>query len=69
MRLVGDVDIAVVPELQEGLDEALVGGCENVVLDLADVTYADSSALGFLVWLDRRIVPQQGRLVLAGANR
>ena len=55
VRLVGDVDLAVVPELQEGLDEALVGGCENVVLDLAEVTYADSSALGFLVWLDRRI--------------
>jgi anti-anti-sigma factor len=68
VRLVGDVDVAVVPELQIGLQEAMVGGCENVVLDLAQVTYADSSALGLLVWLDRRMVPQHGRLVLAGAN-
>ena len=68
VHLVGDVDVAVVPELQTGLSEALVGGCENVVLDLADVTYADSSALGLLVWLDRRMEPQNGKLVLAGAN-
>jgi anti-anti-sigma factor len=69
VRLVGDVDVAVVPELQTGLRDALGGGCENVVLDFADVTYADSSALGLLVWLDRRMVPSNGRLVLAGANR
>jgi anti-anti-sigma factor len=68
VRLAGDVDVGVVPELQEGLQEALVGGCENVVFDLADVTYADSSALGLLVWLDRRMLPQHGRLILAGAN-
>jgi serine/threonine-protein kinase RsbW len=69
VRLVGDIDVAVVPELQTGLQDALGGGCENVVLDLADVTYADSSALGLLVWLDRRMIPTRGRLVLAGANR
>jgi len=68
VRLTGDVDVGLVPELQAGLQEALGSGCENVVLDLADVTYADSSALGLLVWLDRRILPHHGRLVLAGAN-
>ncbi len=68
VRLLGDVDVGVVPELQLGLQDALSGGCENMVLDLKDVTYADSSALGLLVWLDRRLVPHQGKLVLAGAN-
>ena len=68
VHLTGDVDVAVVPELQVSLSEALVGGCENVVLDLAEVSYADSSALGLLVWLDRRMEPRHGRLVLAGAN-
>lgn len=68
VHLVGDIDAALVPELQVSLQEALAGGCENIVFDLADVTYADSSALGLLVWLDRRMLPQHGRLVLAGAN-
>ena len=68
VHIVGDVDVAVVPELEIGLKEALAGGCENVIFDLVDVTYADSSALGLLVWLDRRMVPQHGRTILAGAN-
>jgi len=68
VRLLGDVDVAVVPELQVGLEEAFDGGCENIVLDLAQVTYVDSSALGLLVWLDRHMGPQHGRVILAGAN-
>jgi anti-anti-sigma factor len=69
VRLSGDIDMSVVPELRAALDEALEGGCSNVVLDLAEVTYADSSALGLLVWLDHRLRPIGGRLVLAGARR
>lgn len=68
VRLSGDVDIAVVPELRKSLGSALESGCANVVLDLTDVVYADSSALGLLVWLDHRLRPAGGRLVLAGAN-
>ncbi len=69
VRLSGDVDMAVVPELRKSLDAALDGGCSNVVLDLSGVVYADSSALGMLVWLDHRLRPAGGRLVLAGASR
>ena len=65
----GDIDVTNVPHIREELDSALEGGCTSVVLDLARVTYADSSALGLLVWLDRRLTPLQGRLVLSGANR
>jgi anti-anti-sigma factor len=68
VRMSGDIDTGVVPELRERLGAAVVGGCGNVVLDLTDVTYADSSALGLLVWLDHQLVPLNGRLVLAGAN-
>jgi stage II sporulation protein AA (anti-sigma F factor antagonist) len=68
VHLAGDIDIAVVPELKDELGLALSGGCGNVVLDLADVVYADSTALGLLVWLDHKLGPGGGRLVLAGAN-
>lgn len=69
VRLRGDIDMSVVPELRKALDHELETGCTNVVLDLGDVTYADSSALGLLVWLDHRLRPSGGRLVLAGARR
>ncbi|MBI5232208.1 MAG: anti-sigma factor antagonist [Coriobacteriales bacterium] len=67
-RLAGDIDIAVVPALRADMDAALEAGCRSVVLDLSDVAYADSSALGLLVWLDHRLRPVGGRLVRAGAN-
>ena len=68
VRLSGDIDMAVVPELRRDLDLALAGGCGHLVLDFADVVYADSSALGLLVWLDHRLRPGGGRMILAGAN-
>lgn len=68
VRLSGDIDMSVVPDLRTNLDDAFSGGCINLVLDLTDVDYADSSALGLLVWLDHRLAPAGGRMVLAGAN-
>ena len=69
VRLGGDVDIAAVPEIRVAIDSVVTSGCTSVVLDLADVEYADSSALGLLVWIDRRLHPWGGRVVLAAADR
>lgn len=68
LEVSGDVDIASVPLLKDKLDFTLETGCRDVVLDLSAVSYADSSALSLLIWLDRRLAPLGGRLVLAGAN-
>jgi serine/threonine-protein kinase RsbW len=64
----GDLDASVVPEVRAAADHAIGSGCMHVVLDLANVRYADSSALSLIVWLDRRLHPLGGRLVLAGAD-
>lgn len=69
VHLQGEVDVAVVPEVRRELDSTIGGGCRNMVLDLTDVTYADSSALGLLVWIDHKLAPRGGKLVLVGANR
>lgn len=69
VRVRGDIDIVTVPEVRDALESAMNRGCANIVLDLAQVSYVDSSALGLLVWADRELGPRQGRLVLAGADR
>ena len=69
VHLNGEVDMVTVPEVREALESAMNRGCTNVVLDLARVTYMDSSALGLLVWADRELGPRRGKLVLAGADR
>jgi anti-anti-sigma factor len=68
VRLSGELDLSVVPEVRTAVEAALESGCASVVLDLEDVTYADSSALSLLVWLDRMLQPLGGSLVLAGAS-
>jgi anti-anti-sigma factor len=68
-HICGDIDFAIVPELRAALDAVICDGCSNVVMDLAGVNYADSSALGLLVWIDKRLQPFGGKLVLAGADR
>lgn len=68
-RLSGDVDAVTAPAVREALDAAISQGCRSIVLDLAEVTYLDSSALGLLVWADHRLQPFSGTLLLAGAGR
>ncbi|MBA4370100.1 MAG: hypothetical protein C0418_00785 [Coriobacteriaceae bacterium] len=69
VRLSGEIDIGVTPEVREALGGALEGGCSNFVVDLERVTYLDSSGLGLIVWLDHQVSPEGGRIALAAANR
>ena len=68
VSLSGEIDLARVPEIRDELEGLIGSGCLHVVMDLSDVTYADSTALGLLVWADRNLAPLDGRLVLCGAN-
>lgn len=69
MRLAGEIDMASSPEVRSAIEGAINRGCVSIVLDLADVSYADSTALGLVVWTDHMLEPRGGRLVLAGATR
>lgn len=69
LHVEGDIDAATVPALREALEGLIATGHPNIVLDLSHVDYVDSSALGLLVWLDRRLQDGLGRVLLAGARR
>jgi len=69
LRLSGEIDHANVPEIREMLDKIVDTGCFHVVFDLEHVSYLDSAGLGLIVWLDHRLAPGDGRLILVGANK
>lgn len=69
VHVLGDIDSSTAPELQSALEAAVHRGSANLVVDLAEVTYADSSALSVIVSMNRMLAPKNGRLVLAGATR
>jgi serine/threonine-protein kinase RsbW len=67
-RISGDIDIGTVPGIRDAVDAAITGGCMSVVMDLGSVGYADSSALSMMLWLDKRLHPCGGKLILANAD-
>lgn len=54
ITLQGEVDVYTAPRLKETLVEEIASGCSNVLVDLEDVGFIDSSGLGVLVGGMRR---------------
>lgn len=68
VALRGAIDLHHAPDVHK----TLVGTCENkprrLVINLTDVTYMDSSGIGTLVEVFRRVNAYKGQLVLCGMN-
>ncbi len=60
-EILGELDQATVPELQERLDEVIEGGNGSVLVDLSDCEFIDSSGLALLVSARERITASNGR--------
>lgn len=56
----GEIDLASSPELRRELQGLLDDGARHLVLDLADVTFIDSSGLGVLVGALKRVNELEG---------
>lgn len=63
----GRLDDMAVAAVRPQLERIPYAGVRDVYVDLRRVTYIDSAAVGALVFLFKRLVSQQRRLVLAGA--
>lgn len=62
----GEIDASNVAELQACLDDLLVQGDHNFVIDLAEVAFMDSSGLATLVHLFKRVRLGEGDVRLCG---
>lgn len=51
LTVVGELDIATRPQLEEKVRALLLGGAQRVVIDLGELSFIDSSGLGLLVVL------------------
>jgi anti-sigma B factor antagonist len=63
----GELDLASAPSLKRELSDVLAAGAQRVVVDLGPVTFIDSTALGVLVGIHRKL-DQGVRMALAGAG-
>lgn len=65
IQLRGEVDLHTCPELRTTLQELMDEGKHWIVLNLAEVPYLDSAALGVLVDTQRRLKERSGELLLS----
>ncbi len=64
VSVVGEIDVATAPRLREHLRDRMDAGSSTVVVDLLDVTFMDSTALGVLVGAVKRCHEAGGELRL-----
>jgi anti-sigma B factor antagonist len=60
----GELDLHEAPELQDRISAAIDRGARLIVVDLTDVTFIDSMALGVLLGASNRLGPTGGSLRL-----
>lgn len=65
----GEIDQFTAPKLRDALLAQIGDGAANLVIDLSEVGFMDSSGLGVLVGALRRVNEGGGRIVLAGTQR
>jgi anti-sigma B factor antagonist len=68
LTLAGEVDVSNVAEVREAALKLLEDGIKRLVFDLSGVTYMDSSGLGMLVGLLKRVRESKGEVAIAGAT-
>jgi anti-sigma B factor antagonist len=60
----GELDLQTAPALRERVDSLVAEGSRSIVLDLAGVSFLDSSGLGALLGIRREITSSGGTLAL-----
>lgn len=68
IEVVGDLDLASVARVRETLHDALSVKPEHLVVDLAQCSFVDASALAMLVDVHRRAWRNGGLLTLRGCS-
>lgn len=64
VAVTGDVDMSTAPQLEQRLTELADGGAHSLVVDLSGVEFLDSSALGVLVGVHKRLAADHGAIKL-----
>jgi anti-sigma B factor antagonist len=64
IALTGALDIATAPDLWEAIDAAIADGHATLLLDLAGLTFVDSTGLGVFVRAGKELRAAGGGLVL-----
>jgi anti-sigma B factor antagonist len=64
----GEIDLYTAPDLKQVLTTAIDGGERRIVIDLTDVSFLDSTALGVLIGAVKRLRTRGGALAIVNVD-
>ncbi len=64
IRVTGEIDVYSCPQLRTTLNTLVNGGSNDVILDLEDIQYIDSTGLGTIAHTARSISDKNGRILV-----
>lgn len=68
LDLVGEIDVYTAPQFKEAVNSMLAAGHKHLIINMAGVTYMDSSGFGALLSATKRLRPQGGTVNLVQCN-
>jgi anti-sigma B factor antagonist len=68
VHVAGDIDVYSAPTLRTRLNEVTEGGVDQLVVDLAEVGFVDSTGLGSLIGVFKSLRSHNGEMRLAAAR-
>jgi anti-sigma B factor antagonist len=64
----GEIDLYTAPDLKQALTQAIEAGERRIVIDLTDVSFLDSTALGVLIGAVKRLRSRSGALAIVNID-
>ena len=68
VAVTGEIDLFTAPEFKQRVSAPIDAGRTNVIVDLTETTFIDSSSLGVLIGAHRRLRRLEGSLVIVCSN-
>lgn len=66
LQFIGELDAFEVQQLRSDLEDQIDEAPQQVILDLDELSLVDSSGIGLIVYLYKRAMSRQKRMVMAG---
>ncbi|MFB3881034.1 MAG: STAS domain-containing protein [Armatimonadota bacterium] len=69
LSLAGEVDVANASQVRDAALKLIADGAKHLLVDLSAIEYMDSTGLGTLVGLHKRLRESGGEVTIAGAKQ
>lgn len=68
LAVAGEIDLFTAPDLKRAASEAIDSGARRIVIDLTDTRFLDSTGLGVLIGIAKRVRPAGGDVAIVNTE-